>query len=53
MYDEIYPWSTRYITCPNCGEEIAVNEVRIQDFDWYCPECGEYINRFEVETDIL
>lgn len=40
----IYDDYTGYYFCPNCGKMSA---VEIENFDDYCPLCGQHIKRRE------
>ncbi len=43
--DEFYD-----VTCPNCGEEFAVDEETLLDGSVECPKCGENLE-FDFDED--
>ena len=43
--DELYD-----VTCPNCGEEIVIDEETLLDGGIDCPNCGEPLE-FDLEDD--
>ncbi len=38
------------VTCPNCGEEIVIDEETLLDGSIDCPNCGEPLE-FDLEED--
>lgn len=38
------------ITCPNCGDEIYIDDAILNDGELQCPNCGETLE-FELECD--
>ena len=38
------------ITCPNCGDEIYIDDAILNDGELQCPNCGETLE-FEIECD--
>lgn len=43
--DELYD-----VECPNCGDEICIDETMLEEGSMQCPNCGELLE-FEVEED--
>ena len=38
------------ITCPNCGDEIYIDDAILNDGELQCPNCGETLE-FDIECD--
>lgn len=38
------------ITCPNCGDEIYIDDAILNDGELQCPNCGETLE-FEIDCD--
>lgn len=38
------------ITCPNCGDDIYIDDAILEDGELQCPNCGETLE-FDIECD--